>query len=78
MQFSKKAIAFNANDIWRQCYELSKQLQDLHIVTCIPVTRQRFGNHIPAPANAQDNMASIVRKRGGEHASSRIEAVFSV
>jgi hypothetical protein len=22
-------IAFNVNDIWRQCYEFSKQLQDL-------------------------------------------------
>jgi hypothetical protein len=28
---SLKVIAFNANDIWRQYYELSKQLQDLHI-----------------------------------------------
>jgi hypothetical protein len=26
-----KVIAFNANDIWRQCCELSKQLQDVHI-----------------------------------------------
>jgi hypothetical protein len=26
-----KVIAFNANGIWRQLYELSKQLQDLHI-----------------------------------------------
>jgi hypothetical protein len=26
-----KIIAINANDIWRQRYELSKQLQDLHI-----------------------------------------------
>jgi hypothetical protein len=26
-----KDIAFNANGIWRQHYELSKQLQDLHI-----------------------------------------------
>jgi hypothetical protein len=26
-----KVIAFNANDIWRQRYELSKQLQDSHI-----------------------------------------------
>jgi hypothetical protein len=24
-------IAFNANGIGRQCYELSKQLQDLHV-----------------------------------------------
>jgi hypothetical protein len=23
-------IIFNASGIWRQCYELSKQLQDLH------------------------------------------------
>jgi hypothetical protein len=26
-----KVIAFNADDIWRQRYELSKQLQDLHV-----------------------------------------------
>jgi exonuclease III len=26
-----KIIAFNVNGIWRQRYELSKQLQDLHI-----------------------------------------------
>jgi hypothetical protein len=26
-----KIIAFNANGIWRQRYELSKQLKDLHI-----------------------------------------------
>jgi hypothetical protein len=26
-----RVIAFNANGIWRQRYELSKQLQDLHI-----------------------------------------------
>jgi Cft2 family RNA processing exonuclease len=26
-----KIIACNANYIWRQCYELSEQLQDLHI-----------------------------------------------
>jgi exonuclease III len=26
-----KIIAFNANGIWRQHYELSKQLQDLNI-----------------------------------------------
>jgi hypothetical protein len=26
-----KVIAFNANGIWRQRYELSKQLHDLHI-----------------------------------------------
>jgi hypothetical protein len=26
-----KVIAFNANGIWRWCYEFSKQLQNLHI-----------------------------------------------
>jgi hypothetical protein len=26
-----KVVAFNANDIWRQRYELSKQLQGLYI-----------------------------------------------
>jgi hypothetical protein len=30
-----KVIAFNANGIWRQCYELSKQLQDLTDVALI-------------------------------------------
>jgi hypothetical protein len=29
-------IAFNANVIWRQSYELSKQLQDLHIDVVVP------------------------------------------
>jgi hypothetical protein len=28
---SLKVIAFNANGIGRQCYELSEQLQDLHV-----------------------------------------------
>jgi hypothetical protein len=27
-----KVITFNANGIWRQCYELSIELQDLHIL----------------------------------------------
>jgi exonuclease III len=26
-----KVIAFNVNGIWRQCYELSKHVQDLYI-----------------------------------------------
>jgi hypothetical protein len=26
-----KVITFQAKGVWRQCYELSKQLQDLHI-----------------------------------------------
>jgi hypothetical protein len=30
-----KIIAFNADVIWRQRYELSKQLQDLHIVVAL-------------------------------------------
>jgi hypothetical protein len=42
-----KVIAFNANGIWRQRYEFSKQLQDLHIdvvlwwtsLTTVEVTR---------------------------------------
>jgi hypothetical protein len=28
-----KIIAFNANDIWRQGYELSKQLQDVALLS---------------------------------------------
>jgi hypothetical protein len=30
-----KVIAFNANSIWRQRYELSKQVQDLHIAVAL-------------------------------------------
>jgi hypothetical protein len=30
-QMPLKVIAFNANGIWRRRYELSKQLQDIHI-----------------------------------------------
>jgi hypothetical protein len=31
-----KVIAFKGNDIWRQRYELSKQLQDLYIDVALP------------------------------------------
>jgi hypothetical protein len=31
-----KVLVFNTNDIWRQRYELSKQLQDLHIDVALP------------------------------------------
>jgi hypothetical protein len=35
-----KVIAFNANGIWRRRYELSKQLQDLHVdLTLLSETR---------------------------------------
>jgi hypothetical protein len=42
-----KVIAFNANDIWRQRYELSKQLQDLHVDVALlsethPKSHERF------------------------------------
>jgi hypothetical protein len=30
-----KVIEFNANDIMKQCYELSKQLQDLHVAVAL-------------------------------------------
>jgi hypothetical protein len=30
-----KIIAFNADGIWRQRYELTEQLQDLHIDGCV-------------------------------------------
>jgi hypothetical protein len=39
-----KVIAFNAYDIWRQRYKLSKQLQDLHIdVALFSETRLKPG-----------------------------------
>jgi hypothetical protein len=31
-----KVIAFNANGIWRRRYELSKQLEELHIDVALP------------------------------------------
>jgi hypothetical protein len=42
-----KIIAFNANDIWRQHYELSKQLQDLLVVVALfSVTHVRMKGSI--------------------------------
>jgi hypothetical protein len=40
-----KVIAFNANDIWRRRYELSKQLQDLHILACSTVAMEGEKEH---------------------------------
>jgi hypothetical protein len=40
-------------------------------VTCIPIVRQGLGKHIPAQADSRDN-------RTCKHASSTIQAVFSV
>jgi hypothetical protein len=40
-----KVIAFNAHGIWRRRYELSKQLQDLHIDVALlsnPTRRSSF------------------------------------
>jgi hypothetical protein len=52
---------------------------DLHIiVTYRPIARQRLSKHIPTGANAHNNRTSIDRQRRGKHASSTIEAVFSV
>jgi hypothetical protein len=45
-----------------------------HIVTCIPIARQRLGKDIPARANARKNMTSIARQRISKHASLTIEA----
>jgi hypothetical protein len=42
-----KVIAFNANGIWRQRYELSKQLQDLYIYIYIYGSALRhISNHM--------------------------------
>jgi hypothetical protein len=47
-------------------------------VTCIPISRQRLGKHIPAGANAHDDRMSVARQRTSKHASLTIETVFSV
>jgi hypothetical protein len=49
-----------------------------NIVTYRPIARQRLGKHIPAGANALNNMTSIARQRISKHASLTIEAVFCV
>jgi hypothetical protein len=49
----------------------------IHVVTCIPVARQRLGKHISARANAGKNRTSISRQRISKHASLTIYAVFS-
>jgi hypothetical protein len=47
------------------------------IVTYRPIARQRLGKHIPAGANARNNMASIAIQRISKHASLTIEPLFS-
>jgi hypothetical protein len=47
-------------------------------VTYRPIARQRLDKHIPAGANARNNMTSIARQRISKHASLAIVAVFSV
>jgi hypothetical protein len=47
-------------------------------VTCIPITRQRLGKHIPAGAKARESRTYIARQRCGIHASSTIQTVFCV
>jgi hypothetical protein len=43
----------------------------------MPTARQRLGKHIPARAEARNNITSIARQRISEHAYLTIEAVFS-
>jgi hypothetical protein len=43
----------------------------VYIVTCI--ARQRVGKHIPAEANARNNMMSIARQRSCKRAFLTIE-----
>jgi hypothetical protein len=49
-----------------------------HIVTCIPIARQRFGKHLPAGANVLNDGTFIARQRISKHTSLTIEAVSSV
>jgi hypothetical protein len=48
-----------------------------YIVTCIPIARQRIGEHIPAEANACNRRTSIAGQWTNKHASLTIGAVFS-
>jgi hypothetical protein len=49
----------------RSCYQ--------RIVTCIPIARQRLGNHCPAEANARNSRTSIGRQRIYKQAFSTVE-----
>jgi hypothetical protein len=48
------------------------------IEICTPIARQRLAEHIPAEANARNNTTSIARQRRGNHALSKVQAVFCV
>jgi hypothetical protein len=47
-------------------------------VTCILIATQQNAKHIPAEANIWNNRTSTARQRHNKHASSTIQAVFSV
>jgi hypothetical protein len=55
---------------WDSC---GVELAGEYTVTCTPIARQRFGKHIPAEANAQNNTTSVARQRSYKHASLTIE-----
>jgi hypothetical protein len=46
-------------------------------MTCMSITRQRLGKHIPAHAEARNNSTFIARQKISKHTSLTIEAVFS-
>jgi hypothetical protein len=47
------------------------------IVTYRPIARQRLGKHIPAGANARNNITSIAGQRISKHATLTIEVFFA-
>jgi hypothetical protein len=54
-------------------YMLSIRLFNNNTVTCTPIARQRFGNHVPVEANGRNNRTSIAKQLSCKHASLTIE-----
>jgi hypothetical protein len=48
-----------------------------NIVTCISISMQRLGKHIPLEANVTNNRTLIARQRISKHASLTVKAVYS-
>jgi hypothetical protein len=66
-----KVLAFNANGIWRQRYELSKQLQDLHVdVALFSETHLKFQIFTltePTAIRAEKAELSLQLEKGVRH-----------
>jgi exonuclease III len=61
-----KVIAFNANGTWRQHYELSKQLEDLHIdVALLSETRLKHHEKFFIPNYHFHQTSCSLGRKGG-------------